>query len=576
MGRILNGLVQTLRNLGLLRLASIGGVGIATVGFFIFLTSRLGAPGMALLYGDLDSRDSSQIVQKLDGAGIPYQLRGDSQIMVATDQVGKVRMMMAEAGLPRGGSIGYEIFDKSDALGTSSFVQNINQVRAIEGELSRTISSIGLVTGARVHVVLPQRELFSREKQEPSASIVLKMRGSQRLGKNQVAAIQHLVASAVPGLRPSRISIVDTDGTLLARGDGDTNSQFAASNADEMRVNYETRLSRSVEDMIERTVGVGKARVDVHVDMDFDRVTTNSESYDPNGQVVRSTQSVSDSSDNGQGTADQSVSVATNLPNAATGGANGAARNKTARTEETTNFDISKTVRTQVSEGGSIRKLSVAVLVDGSYTTGADGSKAYAPRPPEEMQQLATLVRSAIGFDANRGDSVEVVNLRFTTPDEPVGTAASSGFFGFEKSDLLRMGETLVFAIVGVLVILLVVRPLLARAFEVGSAAGTGGGNQDLQALIQTQMAGATAALPAPGGMGGMQGNAAIATPGGAPTPTMAFAAPRGQAGMEQMIDIGQVDGRVAASSIRKIGEIVDKHPEEAVSTVRSWMYQGG
>jgi len=574
MGRILNGLVQTLRNLGLLRLASIGGVGVATIGFFIFLTSRLGQPGMALLYGDLDSRDSSQIVQKLDGAGIPYQLRGESQIMVASDQVGKVRMMMAEAGLPRGGSIGYEIFDKSDALGTSSFVQNINQVRAIEGELSRTIGSIGLVAAARVHVVLPQRELFSREKQEPSSSIVLKMRGSQRLGKNQVAAIQHLVASAVPGLRPSRISIVDTDGTLLARGDGDTNSQFAASNADEMRVNYETRLSRSVEDMIERTVGVGKARVDVHVDMDFDRVTTNSESYDPNGQVVRSTQSVSDSSDNGQSTADQSVSVATNLPNAGTTGGNAGARNKSARTEETTNYDISKTVRTQVSEGGNVRKLSVAVLVDGVYTTAADGSKNYAPRPPEELQQLATLVRSAIGFDPNRGDSVEVVNLRFTTPDEPVAVATSSGFFGFEKSDLLRMGETLVFAIVGVLVILLVVRPLLARAFEVGANAGGGGGNQDLQNLLQAQMAGATAALPAPAGMAGTAAPlAAMATPGAAPTP--AFATARAP-GNEQMIDIGQVDGRVAASSIRKIGEIVDKHPEEAVAIVRSWMYQGG
>ena len=278
----MNGLLQTLRGLGPVRLAMIGGVTVAMIAFFAFITTRIAQPGMALLYSDLELHDSGQIVQKLDAMGVPYQIKGDgTQLLVPADQVAKLRMTMAEAGLPHGGSIGYEIFDKSDALGTSSLVQNINQLRALEGELARTISSINSVQSARVHLVLPRREMFSREMQEPSAAIVIKMRGAERLAKSQVAAIQYLVASAVPSLKPTRVSIIDGDGNLLARGDGDTSEAALASSAEEQRVNYETRLSHNVEDLLERTVGPGKARVDVHADMDFDRITTNSKSFDP-------------------------------------------------------------------------------------------------------------------------------------------------------------------------------------------------------------------------------------------------------------------------------------------------------
>ncbi len=291
----MNGLLQTLRGLGSVRLAAIAGVAAAMVAFFVFLTTHIATPGMALLYSDVELRDSGQIVQKLEAMGVPYQLKGDgSQIMVPADQVARLRMTMAEAGLPHGGSIGYELFDKSDALGTSSLVQNINHVRALEGELSRTISSITAVQTARVHLVLPRRELFSRERQETSASIIVRMRGAARLAKPQVAAIQYLVASAVPGLKPTRVSIVDGDGNLLARGDGDSSDAAVACNAEERRVTYENRLARSVEELLERTVGPGKARVDVHVDMDFDRVTTSSKSFDPDQQVARSTQTVTE------------------------------------------------------------------------------------------------------------------------------------------------------------------------------------------------------------------------------------------------------------------------------------------
>ena len=558
----MNGLVQSFSRLGAGRLGAIAGVGVAMVAFFVFLTTRLATPGMSLLFADLDLRDSAQIVQKLESMSVPHQLRGDgSQILVPTDQVARLRMTMAEQGLPRGGSIGYELFDKSDSFGASSFAQNVNQLRALEGELARTIAGLGPVQSARVHLVLPRRDLFAHDNQEASASIVLKLRGGERLGKGQVAAIRNLVASAVPTLKPARVSVVDGAGTLLARGDGEDASAASGPGAEELRVNYETRIARSVEELLERTLGPGKVRVDVHADMDFDRVTTSSESFNPDGQVVRSTQSVSQNDDSNAGN-DQPVTVSNNLPgNAGAGGVGAGGRNKAARSEETVNYEISKTVRSQVHEAGDVKRLSVAVLVDGTYAGKPDGSKSYAPRSPDEMKQITALVRSAIGFDEKRGDSIEVANLRFAMPEEPAAAATPATFMGFERAELFRMGETLVIAVVALLVILLVVRPLLFRLLE------SGGGSVESGGLLPEPAYAGAPQLPPPPGM-----PVPAAAPGAA---GVAVPMPRPQTAIDQMIDIGQVEGRVAASSIRKIGEIVDKHPEEAVAIVRSWMYQG-
>jgi flagellar M-ring protein FliF len=556
-----NGLLATLRNLGPARLGAIGLVLATTVGFFVFLSGRLATPSYGLLYGELDLRDSGQIVQKLDAMNVPYQLRGDgAQILVPTDQVARLRVAMAETGLPHGGSVGYEIFDKSEALGSSNFVQNVNHLRALEGELARTIGSIGSVQGARVHLVLPKRELFSRERQEPSASIVLKTRGGDRLAKTQVAAIQHLVAAAVPGLRPSRISIVDSEGNLLARGTDDSNGPGGggSGNAEEMQISTETRLSRSVEDMLERSLGPGKVRAEVHAEIDFDRVTTNSESYDPSGQVVRSTQTTTDQSDSSD-SGEQPVTVANNLPETQANKSASGGRSKNGHNEETTNYEISKTVKSHVREGGSIKRLSVAVLVDGLYAVAANGTRTYQPRPAEELKQLTTLVRGAVGFDEKRGDTVEVVNLRFNTPDEPV-VAPPDGYFGLSKAELLRAGEPVALAIVGLLVMLLVVRPLIGRILE-----STSSGSRNALTGPEAQRL-----LTGPPG-------SAVSTVAGVQSgvPAMAMAVPNGSPdSVDQMIDISQVEGRVRASSIKKIGEIVEKHPEEAVAIVRSWMYQ--
>ncbi len=548
----MNGLLQIIRNFGPVRLATTAMILGGTVAFFVFMANKVNTPDMGLLFSDLDLKDSQQIVQKLEAQSIPYQLRAQgAQILVPGDQVVKLRMQLAEAGMPHGGSVGYEIFDKNDNFGPSQFVENVNQLRALEGELSRTIGSINLVSTARVHLVLPQRAMFSRERQEATASVVVKMRTAEKLSRGQVAAIQHLVASSVAGLASSRVSVIDADGNLLARGDGDAAGAPSSTNTEEMRVNYENRMSRNVTDLLERSVGLGKARVDVHAEMNFDHITTNSESYDPDGQVVRSTQSTSQSDDSGTSSGGDAVSVSTNLPGGQTANSAGK-QNKSARNEETVNYEISKKITSQVREQGNVQRLSVAVLVDGVTTTGADGKKSYQPRSADELKQVTALVRSAIGFDEKRGDSVEVVNMPFAGVDEPAALPPVWNLMGFEKGDLMHLGSTIGVALIGLIILLLVVKPMVVRFIDSANALSSG----------QPMLAGAMA--------GGGHGHAALAGPAGGGDAMQRAAA----AGNNEMLDVGQVDGRVAASSMKKIGEIVEKHPDEAVAIVRSWMYQ--
>ena len=542
--------LQALRSLGPTRLAVMGAVILGLIGFFIFLTTRLTTPQMELLFGELDPSDSSRIVGQLESTNTVYELRANgSQVFVPSDKVAQLRLTMAEQGLS-GGSIGYEIFDDAEALGTTNFLQNINLIRALEGELVRSIKTIESVRTARVHLVLPRRELFSREKQQPRASILVKMRGATRLSNEQVSAVQHLIAAAVPGLIPSRISIVDDKGSLLARGFEDKDSPAAmAAKSEERRRAFENRLARTIEALLEKTVGFGKVRAEVTADMDFDLISTNEEMFNPDGQVVRSTQSVEEQSQSRDAEANQPVSVATNLPDANLGGGEGSASSSTSenRTEETVNYEISKKVISHVRDAGIVKRLSVAVLVDGIRSTNEEGEKTYLERSEEEMQLFATLVGSAIGIDRDRGDSMEVINLRFEAPEE--FDEALELFFGLDKNDMLRMAEILVLSIVAILVILLVVRPLVSRAFE---AIPTGLGALGAEARLLAE--GGAPALAAPGAPGEMP-----------EAETEKF---------EEMIDIERIEGRVKASSVKRVGEIVEKHPAEALAIVRTWMYQ--
>jgi len=537
-----------MRGLGPVRLAMMGGVLFLMLGFFIFLLTKLGQPNMALLFSELNSTDSNSIAAEVGRLGFPAEVRDQgTSVWVPADKALELRLKMADRGLPVGGKVGFEIFDETDTLGTTDFLQNVNLRRALEGELGRTIQSMDIVHRARVHLVMPRRQLFSREEQQPSASVVLAMRSSKRLDHEQVSAVQNLVASAVPGLKPGRITIIDDKGKLLSPGfEDDQSVNTIAAKNEERRRGVEARMARTIEELLEKTVGFGNVRAEVNADMDFDRVSTTEEIYNPDGQVVRSTQTVERAARNQESETD-AVTVGTNLPDAAPGGGEGArAQSDESSTEETVNYEITKKTVNHVKTDGALKRVTVAVLVNGIQGKDKDGNPTYTPRPAEQMELLSTLVRSTIGFDADRGDSVEVVNMEFTSPvkfEEPLEL-----FFGLGKNDLLRLAEILVLSILGILVILLVVRPLVSRAFESIPSAQEAAGR-----LLADTSSHAAGLLGGPS----------------APAP-----AEMEEEQFEELIDIDRVEGRVKASSVKKVGEIVEKHPEEALSIIRAWMYQ--
>jgi flagellar M-ring protein FliF len=501
---------------------------------------------MTPLFTDLSLEDSAAIAKELDREAVTYQLRNDGNIiMVPTDRVARLRMTLAENGLPKGGGVGYEIFDKSDALGTTSFVQNINSLRALEGELARTIQGLDRVEAARVHLVMPERSLFSRDKVDPSASIVLKVRG--QLEPAQVRAIRHLVATAVNGLSPQRISIVDEQGQLLADGATDSTTGSDVS-ADERQASYEKHLRQQVEAIVSSVVGPSHSRVQVNADFDFNRITQTSDKFDPDGRVIRSSQTREESTASSDG--NQQVTVGNELP-----GANqkppadsGGPRDQSRKSEEIVNYEISKTTKTEVIEGGRVNRLSVAVLVDGTYGKDANGDVTYQPRSKEELDQIGTLVRSAIGFNGKRGDQVDVVNLRFAetpamTINEPTGWIEA---LHFTKDDIMRAIEMVVMGILSLVVLLFVVRPLVRR----------------IVTPEEPKVVGAPGAELIPGTIGALA--ASDIDPSKAGEPSVAA----------KMIDIAQIQGQVHAQSVQKVGELADKNPEETVAIIRHWLHE--
>ena len=562
----MQGFFDFVRSLGAARMAAMAAVTLTLIGFFSFLIIRMTTPQMVPLFTDLSVEDSASIIKDLERQALPYQLKNDGAIiMVAKDNVARLRMKLAETGLPKGGGVGYEIFDKTDALGATTFVQNINHLRALEGELARTIRGIERVQAARVHLVLPERPLFSRDKVDASASIVLKVRGT--LEPQQVRAIRHLVATAVNGMKPERVSVIDETGKLLADGAAQDNPLGGVS-SDERKLAYENRLRTEVETIVSSVVGPGHARVQINADFDVNRITQTSDKFDPDGRVVRSSQTREEQSatnDNKEGT----VSVGTELPGGKQQSEGAAKGDQSRKTEEIVNYEISRTTKTEVIEAGRVNRISAAVLVDGNYIKNDKGELAYQPRPKEEIDRIAALVRSAIGFDAKRGDQVEVVNLRFaeTTPspiNEPTGWMS---YLQFTKDDIMRGAELGVMVVLGLVVMFMVVRPLVRRVITPDGVLP----GQVMASAVVTPSAEAAAA----GGMG-IPGVAGSITSTGGPNVSIVGGdeAVAISNRTSAMIDIAKVQGQVHAQSVQKVGELADKNPHEAVSIIRNWLHE--
>lgn len=552
--------LEGMKTLGAVRLASMGAVALAMMAMLAVLSLH-GAvpPRMALLYGDLDLHEAGEIADALEKAHIQHELGGqDDRIMVPGDQVAAARLLLAKTGLPSGGSVGYEIFDRSNNLTESQFEQTINQTRALEGELTRSIRLITGVRGARVHLVLPKREPFAPEQQPAQASVLLSMSGSSRLDPEGVQAVVTLVAAAVPGLKPQNIGIIDSRGNVLARAGMPAGVLGSATSVDELREATELRLARSVEEMLEPTLGADRVRAEAAVTMDVDQIHETDESFNPDQQVLRSQQTTSDKSRNTQ--ADPNTSVQNNLPNADAGQSRSGSQDD--KQDEVNNYEIGKTVRTLVQDQPRIARISLAVMVDGIAVRSDTGKPDWQPRSKVELEQIATLVKSAIGFDAKRGDVVTVVSMPFTALSEPVRLDAQTGLFGvhLNQDEVLRLGQSALPGIFVLLALLFVIRPMVLRLTGgKPSLAGFGGqvGGASLDGgLAQDAVRRGVIAGP-------QEGSTAIALLNHQPPP----------GGIDEtMVSIANIDGRLRASSIRQIVELVGSHPEESLSILRSWL----
>jgi flagellar M-ring protein FliF len=414
----LAGLKRVAAGLGLAKLGAMAVAAVTVLLLLGWIASRSGEP-TGLLYSGLDPAEAGRIGQRLDELKIPYQASGEgSVILVPQSVVARTRMALAANGLPHQGGAGYELLDSQSPMNMTSFMQRVQHLRALEGELARTVATLNGVRTARVHIVPSERETFSREKPKATASVAVVMTGAMRLTQAQAAAIRILVAGAVSGLQQEDVSVLDPSGIVLA---ADGNAALIGGRLAELKANAEQAMQRAVTGLLEPLVGQGKVRVVASVDIDSSHEVSRDEKYDPLSQVERSKQTQADQDSSDSTKPREPVSVGQNLPNPPTTQPSTPEKSSSSSSHngQTINYEIGSTKMERVREPGEIKRLTVAVVVDGVL----DDHGTFQPRPKEDLDRIAELVRSAVGFDVKRGDNVVVDTLRFVA-GEQAGTGS--------------------------------------------------------------------------------------------------------------------------------------------------------
>ncbi|MBT0663972.1 flagellar M-ring protein FliF [Geobacter pelophilus] len=438
----------------------VGGIVGLSIAAFAVLIVLANKTDYRPLFANLNTEDAGEIVKKLKEQKVPYRLSPDGKaILVPSEKVYELRLTLASEGLPQGGGVGYEIFDRKN-FGMTEFVQKLNYQRALQGELSRTISQLAGVEQARVHLAIPEKSLFKDAEKPATASVVLKIKGSRSLRESDVQGIVHLVAASVEGLDPEHVTILDGKGKILSRtGPLDATSKLTGTMQETQKA-FEKSTEERLQSLLDKVVGTGKSVARVSASFNFKQVEKFEERYDPEAAAVRSEQR---SEEKGGGSAITGVpGVQTNLgrapaaqPQAGGGGS---------KSDETLNYEVSRSTARTIEPVGSLSKVSVAILVDGKYDTpaagkdGKTGKAKYTPRTPDELTKIEALVKSAVGFSAERGDQVTVANIPFQDTEEMASATKDEWwnapfFLSLLKSVLIGIGF---FAL-----LFLVIRPML-------------------------------------------------------------------------------------------------------------------
>jgi flagellar M-ring protein FliF len=531
-------ILDNLRALGPARLAALGSALVVTVGLLAWLAASMTRPEMTLLYGGLEAAAAGEVVRKLEEMKVPHEVRADA-ILVPADRRDRIRMALADQGLPRRGQAGYELLDELGRFGTTTDMFNAAYWRAKEGELARTIDSLTNVREARVHLVPLAREPFSRVAAEPSASITVTTRDGAPLGRRQAQAIRHLVALGVKGLQPQRVTVIDASAGIVLGPD----SGEGIGAADGIRAEREQRLRAEIEEMLAAHVGHGRVRISVALELDREAESVTERRFDPNSQVAIHTDTTEIEESSSESERADAVSVAGNLPGAgAAAGPDQSSRSARTETREVANFEVSEVRRERQKLPGAVQRVSVAVLVGGVWESAADGARQWRPQSEAELVAIQNLVQSAIGFDAERGDRVTVESLPF---HEAAGTSAADVA---PRLDALLLGQlgalARALAVVAVvfLVLWFVARPILSQP-----RAATAGREHPTPARDTPALEGAEA------------------------TPALGT--------LEQAIPGASGELEVVASeherAVHALIEAVDRKPEEALRTLRRWLQDG-
>ena len=443
-----------------------------TVAGLVVMISWSGKPDYIPLYSHLSPEDASQVVSLLREKKIEYRLSHDGgTIQVPRERIYELRLDLASQGLPRGGT-GFEVFDNAK-LGMTEFVQNINYQRALQGELSRTINGLSEVDSSRVHIVMPDRSLFIEQEDQASASVILKLRHGRWLSEDQIQGIVHLVSSSVPRLQPGQVTIVDQDGKMLAGLDDEPSMTKLSADHLEFQQRKERLLEKRVMTMLEKVLGKNKAIVRVACDLDFVQHEKTEEMYLPENHVVRSEQLSNEASSKGDAGAVGVPGLASNITRPETTTTTPLKSSGFEKNDATRNYEIGKTTSRKVMPVGDLQRLSVAVVVDGTYKTVTVGKgdkqreeSQYVPRSVEEMATFENIVKSAVNFDGQRGDKIEVANIPFN--NDPLVDQTTDPTGGW--LDTLRdFGGIIKYLIVGIFVLftfLYVIRPLISWLTE--------------------------------------------------------------------------------------------------------------
>lgn len=564
-------LVQFLKNLGTGRLVMVIGVGALTFLFFSFIVGQLNTAPMEILFADLEPSDSAQIVQSLEAQGVAYELAaGGRSISVPSNQVDRLRLALAGEGLT-GGVIGKEIFDQEASFGRTSFELNVNFVRAIEGELSRTITSLNAVNEARVHLVMPERRPFQRELSQPSASILVRVRGGG-LANEQVRAVQSLVASAVPGLTLDRVTVTDTTGRLLS--DGNKTGAYGALGAlEETRLAMENQLRQKIEGLLARSVGAENVRADVALQLSASRSTQNQITFDPEGQVARASETTETESTDTDGSG--RVTIGDTQPDAGTAPGGGDTSSESS-TQEIINFDNSKTEVITTTEPGQIEMLRVAVMINEAAVPGLAGVTDAGQRE-QLLTPYETIVRSAVPYDIDRDgtDAIQVVSMQFVAPPDLEPVEEEFNLVGLDTGDIIQIVQPIALTVVAGLFIMLIVRPIVMRVIEAIPDAPAPGDPAQLE-----NDGAETPAITGPDGSVTVTpeliAQAASGDEKAAQLVNMARTAgglDLATAATDTKIAVAQIEGKVQDSAIKQVADIIKSNPDDSVAIVRSWMY---